>query len=366
MAAEKVHQVYRKANFITEDLRNQILSKTFSPGERLPTRDALVEKYGVGKVTVQRAVKILMDEGFVEARVGRGTIISERSPHLVRYAMLFPQSQEMTERNQFWLALIREAQRFEDKREVEIHYGFEGGQGVDRYNKLVNDVENGRLAGLIFASAPAGLKNTPLLASPGIPRAAFMSTHPVFDIPNVMMDGTALHQKIVKYTLTQNCHRIALIASDHQSIESVGRIKEVFESHGLSINPDWIHGVSRVEPGWAKSLTRLLMADSSDKRPDCLVVLDDNLVPVIAETLKEINIIPPHDIKLVAHCNFPWPTPSVVPAMRMGFCITELLRSLMQQIDDQQEGRIPKRNIVINAYDELDYPGHIQECEESR
>ena len=87
------NDVYRKSNFITDDLRHKIVRGEYSPGEKLPTRLQLVAEYGVSKATIQHALSKLMHEGIVESRVGRGTIVSLKSPHITKYALLFPRSQ---------------------------------------------------------------------------------------------------------------------------------------------------------------------------------------------------------------------------------------------------------------------------------
>ncbi|WP_157983527.1 GntR family transcriptional regulator, partial [Nocardiopsis sp. TNDT3] len=44
----------------------------YSPGEKLPSSRALVERYGVSPVTVSRAVAALVAEGVVVTRPGAG------------------------------------------------------------------------------------------------------------------------------------------------------------------------------------------------------------------------------------------------------------------------------------------------------
>ncbi|MFT5895137.1 MAG: GntR family transcriptional regulator [bacterium] len=66
---------------IAEVLRQKILSKHWKTGERLPTVNELMEEFQVARVTVREAVKILVSEGLVEPRRGRGTVVLEhKSP----------------------------------------------------------------------------------------------------------------------------------------------------------------------------------------------------------------------------------------------------------------------------------------------
>jgi DNA-binding transcriptional regulator YhcF (GntR family) len=72
-------------------LRAGILTRKFSAGEKLPSGQALAEHFGVARMTVQQAVRILRDEGLVVSRAGSGVYVRERTerpvglrPHIER------------------------------------------------------------------------------------------------------------------------------------------------------------------------------------------------------------------------------------------------------------------------------------------
>jgi DNA-binding transcriptional MocR family regulator len=58
---------------VVADLRHRI--GTAVPGDRLPSTRALVERHRASPATVQRALRILADEGLVERRPGAGTFV---------------------------------------------------------------------------------------------------------------------------------------------------------------------------------------------------------------------------------------------------------------------------------------------------
>jgi GntR family transcriptional regulator len=63
---------------IAADLRALIMSGDLSG--KLPTTHELMERYGVGSPTVQRAIQVLKDEGFAEGRRGSGVYATRRVP----------------------------------------------------------------------------------------------------------------------------------------------------------------------------------------------------------------------------------------------------------------------------------------------
>lgn len=60
-------------------LRAAILTRTFEPGERLPSQVELAARYGVARMTIQQALRILKDEGLVTSRQGSGMFVRERT-----------------------------------------------------------------------------------------------------------------------------------------------------------------------------------------------------------------------------------------------------------------------------------------------
>jgi DNA-binding transcriptional regulator YhcF (GntR family) len=76
---------------VANALRAAILTKTFSPGDRLPSRSELAKKYNVAPMTVQNALRELREEGLIVSRQGSGVFVRERTerpiglrPHIER------------------------------------------------------------------------------------------------------------------------------------------------------------------------------------------------------------------------------------------------------------------------------------------
>ena len=63
---------------IADDLRKQIIDGVLAPGERIPSRPQLRAQYGVSDAVAVQAVRLLVAEGYVQARSGSGTYVRER------------------------------------------------------------------------------------------------------------------------------------------------------------------------------------------------------------------------------------------------------------------------------------------------
>ncbi|MBB4916961.1 GntR family transcriptional regulator [Streptosporangium saharense] len=64
---------------VAHQLRAAILTRKFTPGEKLPSGPELAKNFGVARMTVQQAIRQLRDEGLVVSRQGSGVFVRERT-----------------------------------------------------------------------------------------------------------------------------------------------------------------------------------------------------------------------------------------------------------------------------------------------
>lgn len=77
---------------VASDIRAQIMAGEFEPGQQLPSTSELVERFGVAGTTIQKALGILKDEGFLMSRQGKGVFVRDRQPFRVPATAYFPPS----------------------------------------------------------------------------------------------------------------------------------------------------------------------------------------------------------------------------------------------------------------------------------
>jgi GntR family transcriptional regulator len=70
---------------IANELRD-LIHRDLGPGEQIPSRAELAERYGCADKTVAHAIAVLEGEGLVESRQGSGVFVRRRNPLVVRYA----------------------------------------------------------------------------------------------------------------------------------------------------------------------------------------------------------------------------------------------------------------------------------------
>jgi GntR family transcriptional regulator len=60
---------------VLADLRTQIRDGVLEPGARVPSRNAIIARYGVGETAAKHALQVLATEGLIEARAGSGSYV---------------------------------------------------------------------------------------------------------------------------------------------------------------------------------------------------------------------------------------------------------------------------------------------------
>jgi DNA-binding LacI/PurR family transcriptional regulator len=77
---------------IYQKLREMLSSGTYVEGHKLPSENALVDMFGASRPTVRRALAQLESEGFVEKKMGSGTVVSQRANHKAMvFGLLIPE-----------------------------------------------------------------------------------------------------------------------------------------------------------------------------------------------------------------------------------------------------------------------------------
>jgi DNA-binding GntR family transcriptional regulator len=60
---------------VLEDLRAQIRDGLLGPGARVPSRNGIIARYGVGETAAKHALQVLAAEGLIESRAGSGSYV---------------------------------------------------------------------------------------------------------------------------------------------------------------------------------------------------------------------------------------------------------------------------------------------------
>jgi len=338
-----------RKNQIESHLRDQIVMGPWGPGSRLPNRAEIEQQFGTGPGTVQAALASLARDGFILSRGSKGTFVTPNPPHLTRYALIFthhPSATEIGHWARFWTAMTQEALAVEKEevRRLPRYYSIDGHADSEDFVQLVRDIEAHRVAGLILTSRPTNLHNTPLLDQVGLPRIT-LSSAPFAGVPTLGLDQLSFLTKALAYLKSRGREKVAIMTTPRAW--SKVDIFEVVASYGMEMQPYWVQRTNLSSPETARESAHLLMKCSD--RPDALIIADDNIVEYATSGLVAAGVRVPEELEIVVHCNFPYPTPSVLPVQRLGYDARAVLAACLDSIDRQRRGETVEEFSLIPA-----------------
>ena len=349
---------------VVSTLRARIVSGLLKPGDRLPTHKELEDYFEAAPLTILDAMAALRETGFIESRPRRGTFVAAHPPHLTRFALTFPWAAKL-EVSQFARALSNEAGRLNNGgREFLVFHDIGGHDDVEDYQLLLRHLNNDALAGIIFGTSPlaypTSLEGLPLLTTPGLPRVSIALPSPDIPIPCVYADLANFLPRAFRALAGQGRHRLAILflSDNYGSRPPFETWRRLARAHGLELKPQWVHGIQNSSAWSAEPLTHLLFdARRAADRPDALVIGDDNLVPAATAGLVAAGVRVPacgerrrtEDVCVIAHTNFPHPTPSVVPVTRLGYDVRKLLATCVERLEQQRRGETPPMGTLLPA-----------------
>ncbi len=340
-----------KFDKILAAVRADILSGKFQPGDRLPTREELAKKFGSTKVTMQKAMDILLEEGILTARRGAGTYVTNAAESKLPYFLLIDQPQG---KSRFKDAVVNEAKKHSDSRQALSTCYYKGlHYRSDELDRLYTLMARQRVAGLLIAVSALKLDGSRLLDFPEIPKVFIGTPHTYGAYPSVTNAGRrSIYRRVLDYFKEKERRSAAVIMStvdDDLLLDSP--FKGLADERDIHAPPEWIQAAPLRAPAAAARLALLMFRDPAH-RPEALHIGDDGHVPAITEALATLNIRVPEDLLVTAHANFPYPTRSCVTARRIGYDAREFISNGLEFLDQQRRGETPEDREVEPVWQE--------------
>lgn len=343
-----------KRKILEEKIKEWIISGKLAAGEKLPTYEELNKKFNASRATFHHVFNGLKNEGFIKSVERQGIFVSEKPPHLNRFALVF-QRHERT--SLFWTKLAEQAMVQNETNNVEfvIFRGNAiGDSKEDDWVNLQDQLEKQMLGGLCFTYIP---DNIPLINTlkqyPHIPKVFFEKCDEYENSSVCNLDIHSCVKSSLDWFKTQNIKKIALLSMGKQSQEK--HFLDLVSEFGLTTKPEWVLSASRGYIQSTENLIQLLVSLPKKDRPEGIYITDDNLLPYVQSALIEKNIKVPDDIKLVCHFNFPDNSKSVLPVKKTGINAAEIIEAWIKiNRDFYKTGKCEE--VMIPAVTDNDIP----------
>lgn len=338
---------------VTQRLRALITTNRWGPGLRIPTQAELIRKLGVSGVTVQRAIAELVRDGMIETRGRRGTFVVERPPHLWEFGLVLT-AENQAGNTRFTRALVAAAERLNVRGGPRVHVHRIWPHPPHTVDvSLMNDVSQGRLAGLILVSTHllvgSALVNLDVDAL-AVPRVTVVPKPWPPGLPAVFPDLCAMVRLMLDEVASRGSRRVAAFLTPAMYGICAAELRDVARARGLELPEHWIQIIAHQPPDAARNAAMLMMQAPVSRRPQSLLVLDDNLVESVTAGLLQAGVgrsgggpTP----AILAHANFPHAGVNVLPVQHIGFAADRILATCLDAIGMLRRGKRPPAMTLV-------------------
>lgn len=335
----------RKYELLLADFMSRIQSGEWKRGDKIPPIDELTEIYPYARMTVYNAVQEAISRGYLEARRGVGTFVSEKQGTSC-IGLVFGEDVLHTQETPVASMMCRE---------LRLYLG-RMGQGVklyveqDRNGKaqlpedLKVDLRTHRIVGLISAASRAEslLKEWPEWSSLRIPHVDINDHN--FHSHAVIFDAEALLDIALRYIRMQNKNKVGVIGLDPESIDSA---KQKLALSGMTTCDAWMP-VCTYKGNLAEKSGHEAMLElwGAREKPEAVVVMDDIMAKGVCQAALHHGLKIPDDLLLITHSNrdsgvfYPYPLPCIeFDIAECARCAGELLLDAIAQPDLPRQTR---------------------------
>ncbi len=323
---------------ITADLRQRIVFGEFSPGDILPRRSELVAHYDSSVASFQKCINQLIQEGFLESCGSKGTIVCENLPNHFQIGLVVPVRPDSTARiwDPFWELLLKAADEFQaaDPRYRFKRY-YTSAAYVGDWEQLIADLATHQLAG-IFLLEHQSLSPESFDAFAGIPVVVLGGDE--FYRPNILPIGIQYCRVLESAMLrlrSRGCKNIMVLKNPEINFREIdGRIIQYMAERGFELSEECIQSIGLAPNSLATigNLIKLMFSPNLKIRPDGLVILNENLCGPALQALRELNLIPARDVRIVSHANFGRSPYLTCDVEHLGIDVIEYLRLAVERL----------------------------------
>lgn len=332
---------------IVADLVAEIAAGRMVPGQRIQARREMALRYDATIVTVQKALAELEAAGIVRSEGWQGTFVCDHPPCLRRFGLLLPDlpgsEGGYTSRFHGSLSIAAVEHGRRDGCEWIVYDGLlAGGKAL---KKLRADLAGHRLAGLV---APFVRPLRPLIGDLLAYRV------PLVQIGGAVPDPGCHHLDFDRRHLNELAARRLLAAGSRQPMVAVlantasahfSGLVQTLERMGISLAPGAVMGFDAAYAGWIGQWMAGQLAQPRARRPDGLLIMDDNFIDAAQEGLSGLTIAAGRELPVVAYVNLPYQR---MPEgfLGIGCDSTVILEMAREELQGLRRGEIPPARLI--------------------
>ncbi len=218
------------------------------------------------------------------------------------------------------------------------------------YQRLADDVQCQRLAGLICVSKPSALAGSPIWEKSNLTRVVIAQGR-IEDpngVPVIQQDYSHFAEEAARIFFEGGKLKIAGLFSPQTFDPGANLITNTLGELGVAARDEWMQVI---HPEYPESIERVIaLMMSSSERPDGLVIFDDVLTGHAVNALQRLGISMPGQMQVVSYCSSKEPIDGTLPVEQICHDQSDLISQAFDVIDRIRLGEtVDQPTEVANA-----------------
>lgn len=314
--------------------------KNWQPGFRLPTYREVQLEFDTTPVTVQRAMNLLQDQGYIRTRPTVGSFLVKEPPYQSRIGLVFPKMPDSptdTTWSKGYLALWESANRIDTSQE---HWSFNYYLSLRKHPEASTTIKTIRrdlmdrvMAGLIFSYQPYELQREFFHQKSRIPIVNREKSTKLNGLSIIPTDRSFLHEAL-ELLKKRKISDVAVLTRIQMPVQT---ILDTLKFMNISVRPEWIQATDFINSDWIPYTIASMFQQDGRKTPQALIITDDHLVEPTVNVLLGMGLPQDKMPMILGYWNFPLPYSANLPIIRIGFDANRWMRGALELIEQHAD-----------------------------
>lgn len=301
---QKKKKLYR---MIYEELKNKILTRVYANEEMIPFERELCEEYGVDRITVRKALDLLVADGLLEKRAGLGSFVktpvsdviyNQSTSRNILFVMLKNLNDLNNNPSAFNAELFYSIEQECRSRSYSLFYSV-----LDEQNNLGSLINGNHFAGIIFVSyVPKHILDQ--CVQMRLPAICLNNRHE--NLISIVPEDEKGAYEAVNYLQSQGHRKIGILLGRREYYSTVERFRgynAAMHDMSLQIAPRWILEGNWTFDGARNAIFGMLDALTPEELPTAIFCCSDIMAIGAMDALKERDLSIPGDVSVVGFDN---------------------------------------------------------------
>lgn len=333
-----------------DEIRHAVESGVYAPGQKLGTELEWSRKTGLSRVSVRRAVDLLVNDGVIQRQAGKGLYVPETPTWTRQIQLVVP---GLTLHHHQWVRVASGCRSICGQHQVGLQI-YDAGESLEQDIKHIQQLPQSHMDGAIIGSLahPRFMDAIYSLKNSGMPFVMVDDALDQLGITSIMVDyyqgGYQAGEKLIE----QGHERIGFVGRfSPRTISLMAQgLRDAIADAGLPLDRSLLLDLEVEDPldDWRPAIdrcTRVLMNRKSP--PTAIFYCNDDVAGYGYQTLKKMGLKIPDDVSVVGFGKMPvsqWLEPALTtidhPCEEIGRRAAQLLINTMDSHGDEQAQQI--------------------------